>query len=415
MITTKQYYFLATSLKVQIIFSVALVSLFLSQRITDIFMALTKQIEPIYKILDSKRLFVAFFVVSAFFFYLLQVDNPIGDKHGSNFGVSFLIPQDEAHGVEFLSIAIPNMVHYVFNHGLGIAITGREAVIGMNTLFGALALIFLLKISRKFFSPFGTLFLLVFLSAGYMEMFFAYWEIYAQAVMFTIIFFYYCFNAISDNKSKLWAAIVLGLSISSHSTLVTLYPGFFLFLWWTGDGSFRQKIKETAKYTAITFGIFISLFLFFYIVGNMQESYLEVYPYSFATIKMALSSSHYLGIFNEYLITGGISLITIIVILLTKGLKKTISSSPVMVLFLGTSISYLIFLMIYIHTFGYFGDWSLMTPGGVITVFFVSWLIKNNCSETEITRMLPLFITTNIFFYIPTFVYDHTYICALVC
>lgn len=418
--TAPYYYFLATSLKLRILFTVLLLVVFFSQKVSSFVIESIKKLEKWYKLMDYKYFTLFFIIFSFFFLYGFVVDHPIGDFHGYNFGVNFWIPTDEAHDIEYLSIAIPNMVHYtIYYHtlliwngvyNLNIPIAPGHVVILLNCLFGAISLLFLLKISREFFSPYGPVFFVFFMFSGFTEMFFGYWEIYTQGLMFTIIFLYYCMKSLSEPKAKVYAAIALGLAIASHSTIITLYAGFFVLIFFNNNLSFKARIKEVCYYSLITFGIFIGLALIFY-AGGMIWSYYLIYSTHAILIKTILSLSHYQGIFNQFLITGGLSFMTIILFWIFKKhneIKDILSYS-----FLASLMAYLVFMIIYIHSFGYFGVWPLMTAGGALTVVFASWLIKNYCSDMEKIRILALLLIANLFFYIPTVLYDRLYLSAL--
>lgn len=414
------YYFLSTSLKLRIgsIFLISLFFLFppLSKRLLQELQKLNR----FYKIMDM-RYFAPLFIIFAFFFlYALVVDKPSGDFHGFNFGNNLMIPTDEAHDIEFLSIGVPNIVHYVITkhhlkiwggHDLNIQIAPGHVIILLNSLFGAIGLFYLLKISREFFSPHGPIFFLIFIFSGFVEMFFGYWEIYTQGVMFTVLFIYYCFKSVSEPKAKFYAAIFLSLAIASHSTIVTLYAGFFFFLLLSAKGTLKEKIKNVFRYSAITFGLYLLLISLFYL-GGMMSSLVAIYSTHATSLNTIFSFKHYLGIFNQHLITGGISFVAVILFFICYKFKN---KDPLTYSFFASAIAYLIFMIIYVHSFGYFGVWPLMTSGGVLMVMFISWLAKTYLSEKDFTRILPLLLFASIFFYLTTAIYDRSYICSLVC
>src|SRR3989344_1464883 len=99
-----KYYFLATSFKLRILFCILLLLFFLNKKTSSTFLNCLKKLELLYGIIENKSGIILFIIFFSSFFSIFMVDNPVGDKHGENFGKYFFIPKSYGYDVEFLTL-----------------------------------------------------------------------------------------------------------------------------------------------------------------------------------------------------------------------------------------------------------------------------------------------------------------------
>lgn len=200
------------------------------------------------------------------------------------------------------------------------------------------------------------------LTPGCVQFFFGYVETYPLIMPTTLLYLWLCLRALDSDHSPWLAAVVLGLGITLHFTMLSLFPSFLILLLLRGQRNGRYK--NARGWLSIGM-IPLSTLVMLMVLGFDSESYLEglrsnhllpvtAFPDFYQPYRL-LSWPHIIDALNQLL------LVSPVMILALPALVKRPKVSTARFFYLaGAAAPALLFTWLVNPEIGAFRDWDLL-------------------------------------------------------
>lgn len=386
----------------------------INERINSLISAIVESFRNLFNKISKKKYYLIFFFFSFLIFWLFRSQRLYGDGVFAGYIInkSVYLTSDGAYNSIFiLGYRIISALYKLLS-GEGYPY-GYYSVFGIiNCLFGALFVVFLVLISRRFTDSLIRRFYIcsIVLAQGAVQIFFGHVESYAIPLIGGIIFIYLAFRYLEDNINVFIPGFILFLTCALKMTTVQLYPALIILIFLK-----KRKIAKRGLLFDLSLILFIPfigflIYLFLAVKSGNLENFSNILSSSrnfFALINPKSPDHLFTIISGEYLIyllnqmILMFPLIIILTILILALYRKHIDFRETSFIFLASmSVVCLIYNAVSYPVLGPFRDWDkytlLFLPASLLSMFLLNKNVKDQkqfCSIALIILIFSLFHT----------------------